>query len=208
MGKRDPGPGQAVHRTIVAVDVAGYGDIRRTSTHRLVLRHALYQALRRAFADSGLPWKDCRRLDCGDGVLVLVPPEIPKGPTAASLPRALVHGLQRHNALHWPEERLRLRMALHAGEVVHDEYGVTGPSINHAFRLLEAAQVKAALASSPVPLAVITSAWFHDEVVRQSPAIGAAEFRPIEVAVKETYAIGWLALPGSAARSPSAPGQP
>ncbi|MEV4147197.1 hypothetical protein AB0J40_26265 [Amycolatopsis sp. NPDC049691] len=203
MGRREPGLRQAVHRSIVVVDVSGYGDARRTSGHRLVVRHALYQALRRAFADSGLPWKDCRHVDCGDGVLVLVPPGTPKGPIAASLPRALVRRLQHHNARHRAEEQLRLRMALHAGEVVHDEFGVTAPSINHAFRLLEAAQVKAALLTSPGPLAVITSAWFHDEVVRQTPSVDAAAFRPVEVAVKETRAIGWLTLPGS----PAVPGQ-
>ncbi|MGW5717071.1 hypothetical protein ACWEVP_12970 [Amycolatopsis sp. NPDC003865] len=191
----------------MVVDVSGYGNARRTNAHRLVVRQALYQALRRAFGDSGVPWKDCSPIDCGDGVLVLVPPEVPKGPIAASLPRALVRGLQRHNARHRTEEQLRLRMALHAGEVVHDEFGVTAPSIIHAFRLLEAAQVKAALRSSAGPLAVITSAWFHDEVVRQTPSIDAAAFRPVEVEVKETYAIGWLSLPGSAARSPAAPGQ-
>ncbi len=128
MGRRESAPRQAVHRTIVEVDVAGYGDVRRTSGHRLVLRQALYRALRRAFADSGVPWKDCRHVDCGDGVLVLVPPGIPQGPIAASLPRAPVRRLRHHNARHRPEEQLRLRMALHAGEVVHDEYGVTyGP---------------------------------------------------------------------------------
>ncbi|MFJ9785085.1 hypothetical protein ACIRSS_36325 [Amycolatopsis sp. NPDC101161] len=207
MGRRETGPHQAVHRTIVVVDVSGYGDARRTSGHRLVLRQALYQALRRAFADSGVTWKDCRHVDCGDGVLVLVPPGIPKGAIAASLPHALVRRLERHNAGHRTEEQLRLRMALHAGEVVHDEYGVTAPSINHAFRLLEAAQVKAALLASPTPLALITSAWFHEEVVRQTPSIDAAAFRPVEVAVKETYAIGWVTLPGAAAGSPAAPRQ-
>ena len=63
--------------------------------------------------------------------------------------------------------------------------------------------MKAALLTSPGPLAVITSAWFHDEVVRQTPSVDAAAFRPVEVAVKETRAIGRLTLPGS----PAVPGQ-
>lgn len=188
MSRREPGPCQAVHRTIVVVDVSGYGDARRTSEHRLVVRQALYQALRQAFGDSSVPWKDCLPIDCGDGVPVLVPPDIPR--------------LQHHNSRHPTEEQLRL--ALHAGEVVHDEFGVTAPSIDHAFRLLEAAQVKAALRSAPGPLAVITSAWFHDEVVRRTPPIDATAFRPIEVAVKETDAIGRPALP----ESPATVGEP
>lgn len=139
MGRRETGPHQAVHRTIVVVDVSGYGDARRTSGHRLVLRQALYQALRRAFADSGVPWKDCRHVDCGDGVLVLVPPGIPEWPAH---PRGRPRRVRR--------------------------YGPADP-----FRLPEAAQVKAALLSAPTPLALITSAWFHGEVVRRTPSIGA-----------------------------------
>lgn len=192
-----------MHRAIVAVDVTGYGDNRRTSPHRLVLRQALYQALKQAFDVAGVPWQACQRIDCGDGVLVLVPPEIPKSVLADSLPRALAGRLLRHNGLHPPEERLGLRMALHAGEIVRDEYGVTAPSINHAFRLLAAPPVKAASAAEG-PLVMVTSAWFYDEVVRQCPTIDSSAFRPVEVAVKETYAVGWLALPG-AAEAPRAP---
>ena len=36
-------------------------------------------------------------------------------------------------------------MALHAGEVNYDEYGVTAASINLAFRLLDAEELKDAL---------------------------------------------------------------
>ncbi len=195
----DPWAYQAVHRSIVAVDVAGYGDSRRTSPHRLVLRQALYQALQQAFGDARVPWRACRHIDCGDGVLVLVPPEIPKSVLVASLPCALADRLQHHNDLHPPEERISLRMALHAGEIVRDAYGVTAPSINHAFRLLAAPPVKAASGTAG-PLVVVTSAWFYDEVVRQCPTIASDAYRPVEVAVKETHAVGWLAVPGAAAK--------
>jgi hypothetical protein len=205
--RRDPTAYQAVHRTIVAVDVAGYGDYRRTSPHRLVLRQALYQALQQAFDVARVPWQACERIDCGDGVLVLVPPEIPKSVVVDSLPRELADRLRRHNDLHQPEEQFGLRMALHAGEIVRDEYGVTAPAINHAFRLLAAPPVKAALVTGG-PLAMITSAWFYDEVVRQCPTIDSSRFRPVEVAVKETYAVGWLALPATTARTATTPCDP
>ena len=84
-------------------------------------------------------------------------------------------------------------MALHAGEVHYDEHGVTAAAVNLAFRLLDAAALKAALASSPGVLAVIASSWFFEEVVRHSGA--AAAYRPVEVAVKETTTTGWICLP-------------
>ncbi|MFI5589231.1 hypothetical protein ACIA5G_29540 [Amycolatopsis sp. NPDC051758] len=185
----------AEHRTIFAVDVEGYGDHRRTTPHRLALREGLYRALLRAFEDAGVPWRHCRREDCGDGVFVLAPAEIPKGPFVEFLPNALAVALHRHNLTHHPGARIRLRMALHAGEVAYDEHGVTAPAINQTFRLLDAAPLKDALKSSRGVLALITSAWFFDEVVRHSEGLDPRTFRPVPVAVKETRTTGWISLP-------------
>jgi len=55
-------------------------------------------------------------------------------------------------------------MVLHAGEVNYDEHGVTGKSVNLAFRLLDAPQPRAALARRAGLLAVIVSSWFFEDV--------------------------------------------
>ena len=182
----------AVHRTIV-VDVEGFGDQRRTNRDHVAIRDGLYRAMREAFGRAGIAWDDCGHEDRGDGVFVLVPAEVPKGLLAESLPSALVTGLHAHNDTHPGPEQIRLRMALHAGEVHYDQHGVTAAAVNLAFRLLDAGALKAALASSPGVLAVIASSWFYEEVVRHSPA--AAAYRPVEVAVKETTTTGWVCLP-------------
>ena len=183
----------AVHRTIVVVDVEGFGDQRRTNPHQVAVRDGLYGAMRDAFGHAGIPWDDCGHEDRGDGVFVLVPAEVPKGLLVESLPPALVTALRAHNTGHPGPERIRLRMALHAGEVHYDKHGVTAAAVNLAFRLLDAGALKAALASSTGVLAVIASSWFFEEVVRHSGA--AAGYRPVEVAVKETATIGWICLP-------------
>ena len=183
----------AVHRTIVVVDVEGFGDQRRTNPHQVAVRDGLYRTMREAFGRAGISWDDCGHEDRGDGVFVLVGAEVPKGLLAESLPSALVAALCAHNGTHPGPERIRLRMALHAGEVHYDEHGVTSAAVNLAFRLLDAGALKAALASSPGVLAVIASSWFYEEVVRHSAA--AAAYRPIEVAVKETTTTGWVCLP-------------
>ena len=183
----------AVHRTIVVVDVEGFGDQRRTNRDQVAVRDGLYRVMREAFGRAGISWDDCGREDRGDGVFVLVPAEVPKGLLAESLPSALVTALGAHNGTHPGPERIRLRMALHAGEVHYDEHGVTAAAVNLAFRLLDAGGLKAALASSPGVLAVIASSWFFEEVVRHSAA--AAAYRSVEVAVKETTTIGWICLP-------------
>ena len=82
---------------------------------------------------------------------------------------------------------------MHAGEVTYDEHGVTGASVNLAFRLLDAKGLKAALARSTGVLAVIVSSWFYEEVVRHTAV--AAMYVPIPVTVKETAVTGWMCLP-------------
>jgi tetratricopeptide (TPR) repeat protein len=183
----------AVHRTVVVVDVEGFGDQRRTNAHQVAVRDGLYRVMRQAFGRAGISWDGCGHEDRGDGVFVLVPAEVPKGLLAESLPPALVAALRAHNGTHPGPERIRLRMALHAGEVHYDEHGVTAASVNLVFRLVEAGALKAALAGSPGVLAIIVSSWFFDEVVRHSGA--SAAYRRVEVAVKETTTIGWICLP-------------
>ena len=113
----------AVHRTIVVVDVEGFGDRRRTNPHQVAVRDGLYRALREAFGHAGIAWDDCGHEDRGDGVLILIPAEVPKGLLVESLPSALVTALHAHNGTHPGPERIRLRMALHAGEVITTSTG-------------------------------------------------------------------------------------
>jgi CheY-like chemotaxis protein len=181
-----------VHRTIVAVDVEGFGNRRRTNRNQVAIRGGLYRAMRMSFDQAGIPWSDRDHEDRGDGMLILVGSEAPKSLFVESLPSALAGALRVHNSAHPELERIRLRMALHAGEVNFDEHGVTAASINLTFRLLESDPVKEALAESSSVLAVITSSWFFDEVVRHSTA--DAGYRRVPVAVKETTTTGWICL--------------
>jgi tetratricopeptide (TPR) repeat protein len=187
-------PPLAVHRTILIVDVEGFGNHSRTNSHQVTVRDGLYQALQTAFRRAEIPWTSCDREDRGDSVFILAPPDLPKSLFVESLPRALVEALDAHNATHLTEERIRLRMVLHAGEITYDDHGVTAASINLAFRLLDAEQLKAALAGSPGVLALITSSWFFDEVVQHSRA-DPLTFRQVPVVVKETATTGWISLP-------------
>lgn len=185
----------AVHRTIVCVDVEGFGDRRRTNRDQVAVRAGLYRALRTAFTRSELDWDSCYHEDRGDGVLVLVPADVPKELLVAPFAGELAAALARHNQVTSRQRRIRLRAAVHAGEVHYDEHGVVGMAINMAFRLLEAAALKERLRGSPGALALIASQWFFDEVIRHSARCGPAKYRPVQVAVKETRALAWISLP-------------
>jgi tetratricopeptide (TPR) repeat protein len=194
----------AVHRTIVAVDVEGFGDPERSDRDRLAVRAGLYAALERAFGRTGIDWGGCHHEDRGDGVLILAAPREPKSLFVNPLPIELAVALREYNSDQPPGRRIRLRMVLHAGEINYDENGVAATSVNVAFRLLEARALKSALRESYGVLALIVSSWFFDEVVRHNTD-DYASYRPVRVTVKETTAIGWIHLP-DAPYSPQTPG--
>ena len=162
---------------------------------RSPVRNGLYLAMQKAFDHAGIPWADCDHEDRGDGVFVLVPADVPKELLAEPLLTALVAELDRHNGTHKAPEQIRLRMAVHAGEVRYDRHGTTAAAVNLAFRLLDAPALKAALAASPGVLAVIASSWFFQEVIKHDPACDATSYHRVQVTVKETTAIGWIHLP-------------
>jgi tetratricopeptide (TPR) repeat protein len=190
----------ATHGTIVVVDVVGFGDIRRTNTHQVSVRDALYRIVADAFARSGVDWAGCHHEDRGDGILAVLPPTAAKAPLVESLPGHLLGLLSEHNAAHDSEERIRLRVALHAGEVYHDDHGVAGRAVTHAFRLVDAPTFRAAAAGSTDDLAVITSTWFYEEVVWHS---GLTGYERVAVGHKETTTTAWVWLPRSRSARPA-----
>ncbi|WP_285699457.1 tetratricopeptide repeat protein [Actinomadura sp. NBRC 104412] len=184
-----------MHRTILCADVEEFCRPDRTNPVQVAVRAALRKALETAFGRSALRWERCHREDRGDGVLILVPPEIPKGLLAGPFMSALSAALAEHNRQAPPSARIRLRVALNAGEVQFDAHGVAGTSINQTFRLLESKPLKEALRTSQADLALIVSQWFYGEVVHHQEAGEFGAFDKVPVRVKETMAWGWLRLP-------------
>lgn len=193
---REPVAVTTVHHTIVAVDIEGFGDRRRTNTNQVRVRHGLYGAMRHAFDTAEIPWTSCHREDRGDGLLVLAAAVVRKSLFADRLPDILAAALARHNETHPLEEQIRLRLALHAGEVNYDAHGVTSTSITQTFRLVNAIKLKEVHVKSPEVLAVIASSWFFDEVIRHSERSQAGFYWPVTITNKETTMPAWIRLLG------------
>ncbi|WP_284746919.1 hypothetical protein [Amycolatopsis sp. RTGN1] len=168
------------HCTIVVVDVEGFGLRSRTNPNKVRVRRGMYRAVEHAFIAARIPWAVCWRADLGDGVLVLAPAQISKALFVDLLLGALADEIAAHNRMHPPPECIRLRLALHAGEVSYDDHGVTGSAILHAQQLLDTLELKRALAKTTAVLAVIASDWIFDEVVRHSERSGADTYRAVE----------------------------
>jgi tetratricopeptide (TPR) repeat protein len=189
----------ATHRAILAIDIATFTSARADSD-RLAMRDVLYDALKRSMANADVPWGACAFEDRGDGVLVLISPEVPKIRLVA-VADELEAALRTHNAASSTEQRMRLRLAIHAGEVRIDANGVVGTAIIHAFRLLDAPPVRAALSASENDVASVVSDWFYQEVVRHDTTEDSTAYQPVEVRVKETVATAWVRMPEAAPRA-------
>jgi class 3 adenylate cyclase len=184
-----------MHRTIIYVDVEGFASPDRTNTDQTAVRGGLYHALVEAFTSAGVPWRECYHEDRGDGALILIPPEVPKHILVTGIPGALAAALHEHNRSYHRQARIRLRMAIHAGEVLPDEHGVAGAAINLTARLLEAKPLKRTLRRSAGTIALIASQWFFDEVIRHHPAGFPGSYRRVRVSVKQTKAVAWIRRP-------------
>ncbi len=198
----------AHHKTIMAVDIAGYNDPRRTTAHRLVVHEGFWKIMRTAFADAGIPWDTLFRENTGDGVMIHLPTEVAKADLVAELPDRMLAELRRYNEVHAEEANVRLRVALHAGEVYQGSHGTVSDANSHAFRLLDATEVKVALKESKAVLALVVSNTFYQDVVRADPAADALSYRRIPIENKETKTEAWLRLLGAVTNGFPVPAAP
>lgn len=190
----------AVHRSIVVVDIVKSTDPIRLNGDKVVIRDAMYDSLGGAFRWPD--WLRCYHEDRGDGVLVLVPPRVPKDWLVTNLPERLETALVRHNACVVEQDprraaatQVRLRVAVNAGEITFDRHGVVGAAIDETFRLAEAPQLKAAVDNSPGVCGLIVSDWFYQAVVRHQPDARPDSYQHIDCRVKQTSLSAWMRVP-------------
>jgi class 3 adenylate cyclase len=160
----------AVHHTIVVTDIENFTDPARTNLDQLAARRGLYKVIKQAFSRSGIDWNAYTVEDRGDGVFILVPSDVPKIRLVTTMLDRLGTGLSRYNTTCTNQARIRLRMALHAGEVYFDNHGVVGRAVNHTFRMVDEPLFKASHANSSGLLSLVVSEWFYDEVIRHYPS--------------------------------------
>lgn len=187
-----------LHCAVFAVDIAGFGNPERDDQVRLHMRKTLYSVLAGAFESSGVPWADTYHEDRGDGVLVLVNGTYSHSSLIDPLLDRLLRALREYNRTADELARIRLRAALHAGQVYTDAHGLAGVTVNHAFRLLDCDQLRSTLTATGAQLAFITSDTLYDDVVRNGRPglIDPDGFAEVTVHAKETDTRAWIHLPG------------
>ncbi|MFI1826341.1 hypothetical protein ACH41E_07775 [Streptomyces sp. NPDC020412] len=192
------------YRALFAVDIersAGRGD-----SAFLEIRHTLLSALRESFGRSGIDWDACLCTDLGDGIQVTAPAGLWKTKLIHPLIHELDARLHAHNRLAGPLTRIRVRIALHAGDVhLHPDGQVVGRPLEVLARLLNAAPTRVALNRAPDAVtALIVSQHFHEETVCHGyPGIEPAAFHGVTVTEKEYVASAWLHVPGQRTSAPA-----
>jgi hypothetical protein len=194
------------YRAMLAVDIESSGG--RGNLAQLKIRETLSSALTSSLDRSGIEVSACRRDDLGDGFRFIVPRVVGKSRLIYPLMHELAGRLRESNDGAAPQTRVRVRAALHAGDVYLDhDGGVAGAPLETLARLLDAAPLRQALAQAPgtVPVAVLISQHFYDETAPHGyPGIDAGAFRKVRVSAKEYTADAWLYVPGN----PLPPGDP
>jgi CRP-like cAMP-binding protein len=183
--------------TIVVTDVVGFSAHTRNDLDRLAIRQAI--AVMTVTAVEPF-WNVCSWADRGDGLLVVVPPEIPTTAVLERLLTVLPAELWQHNSAHPAAVRIQLRVAVNVGPVVEDTFGLSGGAIIHAARMLEARVFKKAVAEQGSALGIIASAFVYEMAIKHGgDPLDPSDYVQVQVRVKETRSPAWIQLVGQPA---------
>lgn len=178
--------------TIIYSDVVAFSSPDRSDEHRNIIRRETLEMTASSLREI---WDQCSYDDRGDGLLIVVPPHIPTAKVLDYLLAGLPKALKRHNSIYGPGASIQLRVALDVGPVTSDDLGESGQVIINAARLLEARDLKDAVAASRANLGIIVSEFVYKSVVSHDDSLSEpGAFREIDVRVKEATLQGWMRL--------------
>lgn len=200
------------YRALLACDIAGSAG--RGDTRLQEIRKALRSAQCDSFDIADLDEKAFLRIDTGDGFQFVAPAGLPKARLLYPLLPEFAARIRAHNQQAQPDAQLRVRMALHAGEISFDSQdkdSVSGSPFEALARLLDCDPLRQAVrnGTSGTPVAAVLSQHYYEEtVVHGYEGLQADAFTAADVRVKEYSAQAWLWYPGSPVGPRIAPADP
>ncbi|WP_283136914.1 hypothetical protein [Rhizohabitans arisaemae] len=185
------------YHVILVVDIHGF-DGRGNPTQawlRKELHRLIDDALDAARIDrAGAPPPS----DRGDGIVRILPGSTPKVELTGGFVDRLHAGLRNHARITSAEGALRLRIALHGGEVGRDGSGWVGEDLGYACRLADLPALRGALdAADRSGLALVVSDDWYGRVVRQGYAeVDRSEYEAVSLPEDEFDEVAWIRVPG------------
>jgi hypothetical protein len=193
--------------SFLVVDVDSFSHSSRSDSVRVRVRKAMYEGLDWSLGGVELGLDDCYHEDRGDGVMVLVPPRVKAELLLTTVLDRLRTALRHHNEAASEAAQLRLRVAVHVGEAESDGHGIVSTALTHAFRLLDAEPLKAAVRAADTRLALVVSRRVYEDVVRHGKGqVDPGDYYKVEITVKETTDVAWITVPGVRPARPGSAG--
>ncbi len=181
--------------SIVQTDVAG--SAARDGRALRQMRDDLYEIMAEVTADNGFDLDSFPFDDTGDGLRLIVPPDLM---SPARVVDAFVLGLTvglREHRRHVSElARIRMRVCFDIGIVQKHRRSWTGGPLVRAARLIEARQLRETLDARPnLDLVAVLSDDMYEVTRHRAGQIAPEWFQEIRVRVKEFRGRAWLLAP-------------
>jgi hypothetical protein len=183
---------QRVSRIFFGIDIAGFNRADRSDCVGAVMRRTIYDVLQHSLDSAGIQPEHYELLDRGDGIMTVLDPSASIAELVRTAVPALAAALHAHNRLAHQAHRIRLRAALHCGQVIQDEHGYAGRDISHVFRLLDSPELRMALTKSNADLVLAMSDPARLRMPSDSSSAQPA-LTPVLVTTKESPAHAWFA---------------
>jgi hypothetical protein len=181
-------------RSLVALDIERWSS--RNTIEQGNLQDDLWMLVDDALVVAGIEPSLLRRQHRGDGLLLSCPADLDKRLLTQPLVHALDERVRRHLFEAPAGRRMRLRVALHSGDIVDSGPDWQGPAVVEVCRLLDADELRRTLAEARTSvLAVVLSAHWYDEVVKAG-RVPAQGYRQVLVKGKDGDRRAWIRVPG------------
>lgn len=180
-----------VHKTLLVLDIEKFGP--RRHIEQAEAQRVMYACLRKVLLTAGIEQTSTHTEDRGDGVFVVLDADVPKAKLIRSVLTELPTALYDHNRLASDGAKIRMRAAVHAGDVELTDESVIGTPAIEVFRLLNSEKLHTQLEESEEPLVfAVTDAIYRDVIRHDHSGVRADRFHPIDADDKEPLVAAWI----------------
>lgn len=178
----------------VVMDIENWGG--RPGFAQSRMQDSLRAIIGRAMSASSIAELPVRRTSRGDGVILAMPTDVAKETIAGSFLKSLNRELRLYDDECPPDEVMRLRVALHAGDALDRGDEWAGNSVVVACRLVDSEILRRVLkAASSAVLAIIVSDVWYESVLHERWA-DPAGYDQVAPRVKDYHGAAWIKVPG------------
>lgn len=178
----------------VVMDIENWGG--RPGSAQSRMQEALRGIIARARSATSIAEFAIRRTSRGDGVILGVPTEVAKETITGGFLKSLNRELRLYDDECPPDEVMRLRVSLHAGDAQDGGDEWAGNSVVVACRLVDSEILRRVLeAASSAVLAIIVSDVWYDAVLRERWA-DPTGYDQVVPRVKDYDGGAWIKVPG------------